>query len=158
MLCMAKILLLQGPNLNLLGKREQVHYGNTSLEQLHSKLTRMAALENTELHCQQSNNEHELIEAIHQCLNTFNFIIFNPAAFTHTSIALRDALAAVAIPFIEVHISNIFARESFRKKSYFSDIALGTITGLGIDGYALALQAAINWVKRDIKTESTIEQ
>ncbi len=139
---MAKILVLQGPNLNLLGKREPELYGRTTLEQLHAKLKEQARNLQLQLICKQSNVEHELIDAIHQSLNDgIDFIIFNPAAFTHTSIALRDALTAVAIPFIEVHISNIFARETFRWESYFSDIALGTISGFGAEGYTLALSA-----------------
>ncbi len=139
---MLNVLLLQGPNLNLLGQREPEFYGQTTLEQLHHKLTDIATARSIKLTCKQSNNEHELIDTIHACIhNAYDFLIINPAAFTHTSIALRDALLAVKIPFIEVHISNIFAREPFRRQSYFSDIAMGTITGLGIQGYELALQA-----------------
>jgi 3-dehydroquinate dehydratase-2 len=139
---MAKILLLQGPNLNLLGRREPYLYGSTNLPQLHAKLEQQATEQGHELRCLQSNNEHELIDAIHHCLDVAtDYIIFNPAAFTHTSIALRDALLAVNIPFIEVHISNIAAREAFRQQSYFSDIAMGIISGFGINSYTLALQA-----------------
>ncbi len=139
---MKKILVLHGPNLNLLGLREPDHYGHQSLAELNEQLTQQASGAGLELQTFQSNSEADLIHAIHQAFkHQIDYLIINPAAFTHTSIALRDALVAVRIPFIEVHISNIYARESFRKHSYFSDIALGVISGLGPYGYLLALHA-----------------
>ncbi len=141
---MRKVLLLHGPNLNLLGIREPDKYGHTSLETLNSELIQQAEHAGLTLCTQQSQSESVLIEAIHNAYFTqVEYIIFNPAAFTHTSIALRDALLAVKIPFIEVHISNLYQRESFRQHSYFSDIAEGVIQGFGIDGYVLALEAVI---------------
>lgn len=140
---MAAILVLNGPNLNLLGIREPDLYGNTTLSEIVEHLSETANELGHTLSHFQSNAEHELIEAIHKARQNIDFIIINPAAFTHTSIALRDALAGVEIPFIEVHLSNIYAREAFRKQSYISDIALGVISGLGSLGYELALQAAI---------------
>jgi 3-dehydroquinate dehydratase-2 len=142
---MAKILVVNGPNLNLLGTREPDHYGLTTLADINKKLTSLAKKADHELNSFQSNAEHELVDRIHQAAaDSVAFIIINPAAFTHTSVALRDALAGVAIPFIEVHLSNIFAREDFRQQSYFSDIAVGVISGLGAQGYELALEAAAN--------------
>lgn len=139
---MKKILVIQGPNLNLLGQREPETYGKMTLESLHSQLSQEASSNNLSLRFFQSNNESELIDKIHQAsIESIDHIIINPAAFTHTSIALRDALAAVQIPFIEIHISNIYQRESFRKQSYFSDLASGVICGFGVKGYFLALQA-----------------
>lgn len=141
---MNKILVLHGPNLNLLGSREPSVYGSETLADINYQLTAKAQKAGMELFCLQSNSEAELIQAIHQAVEkSVDYIIFNPAAFTHTSVALRDAISAVAIPFIEVHISNVHAREPFRHHSYFSDIAQGTITGLGIKGYLLALHAII---------------
>lgn len=137
-----KILLLNGPNLNLLGRREPGHYGHQTLETIVSELKTQAEQANVTLEHRQSNAEHELIEAIHA--TDAQFIIINPAAFTHTSVALRDALLGVAIPFIEVHLSNVHAREPFRHHSYFSDKALGVICGLGAQGYKFALQAALS--------------
>ncbi len=142
---MSHILLLNGPNLNLLGMREPGLYGHFSLEQINERLAQLAAEAGHRLTSFQSNSESELMARIHQApTGHVTFIVFNPAGFTHTSVALRDALLAVKIPFIEVHISNVHARESFRHHSYFSDIALGTITGLGPVGYELALRAAIH--------------
>ncbi|MGL4861189.1 MAG: type II 3-dehydroquinate dehydratase [Enterobacteriaceae bacterium] len=138
-----RILLLNGPNLNLLGRREPEKYGQTTLANIVSELTRYAEQHNVHLTHLQSNAEAALIDAIHQAQGKADFILINPAAFTHTSVALRDALLAVQIPFIEIHLSNIYARETFRHHSYFSDIAVGVISGLGADGYLLALQAAI---------------
>jgi 3-dehydroquinate dehydratase-2 len=139
----AHLLLLNGPNLNLLGVREPGVYGHVTLEQIHERMTQLAAEAGHRLSAFQSNSEAELIERIHQApAGHVAFIIFNPAGLTHTSIALRDALLAVKIPFIEVHLSNVHARERFRQHSYFSDIAVGTITGLGAIGYELALRAA----------------
>jgi 3-dehydroquinate dehydratase II len=140
---MAHLLLLNGPNLNLLGTREPATYGAVTLEQIVARLGQLAAEAGHHLSAFQSNAESELISHIHEAPATHvAFIIFNPAAFTHTSIALRDALLAVKIPFIEVHLSNVHARETFRHHSYFSDIAVGTIIGLGAVGYELALRAA----------------
>ena len=140
---MATFLVLHGPNLNLLGDREPELYGNVDLPTINARLAAMAQAAGHTLHCAQSNAEHELIEHIHAARGKVDFIIINPAAFTHSSVAIRDALSGVRIPFIEVHLSNIFAREPFRHKSYFSDIAVGVISGLGSLGYELALQAAM---------------
>lgn len=141
---MKKILVLHGPNLNLLGTREPSIYGATSLSQINADLLNEANNAGIQVTCYQSNTEGALIDAIHQASSDkINYIIINPAAFTHTSVALRDALSAVAIPFIEVHISNIYTRETFRHHSYFSDIAVGIISGLGAQGYLLALKAII---------------
>lgn len=140
---MAKLLVLHGPNLNLLGQREHAHYGHTTLQEIDRRLETSARQMGHSLEHFQSNAEHELVDRIQKAKGAgVDFIIFNPAAFTHTSIALRDALSAVAIPFIEVHLSNIHAREAFRRHSYFSDIAQGVICGLGAKGYEVALQAA----------------
>lgn len=140
---MASILVLHGPNLNLLGTREPEIYGNKTLTELNAELMLAAMRLGHQLTNYQSNAEHELIDAIHAATQRQqHFIIFNPAAFTHTSIALRDALSAVAIPFIEVHISDIKNREPFRQFSYFSDIAQATISGKGTDGYLMALETA----------------
>ena len=140
---MAHILLLNGPNLNLLGSREPGVYGNVTLEQIHERATKLAGELGHRLTAKQSNSEAELIGCIHQAPDSHvAYVIFNPAGFTHTSVALRDALLAVKIPFIEVHLSNTHARETFRHHSYFSDIAVGTITGLGAIGYELAIRAA----------------
>ena len=142
---MTKILVLHGPNLNLLGKREPSIYGHMSLPALDKCLKKMAEDAGFSLIAKQSNSETELINIIQTIHDDgIEHLIFNPAAFTHTSVALRDALAAVKIPFIEVHISNIYSRESFRHHSYFSDIAMGVISGLGTYGYILALQALIS--------------
>ncbi len=141
---MRKVLLLHGPNLNLLGIREPEKYGTTALETLNAALTFRAEQASIALHTLQSQSEVTLIEAIHDAYFTkTDYLIFNPAAFTHTSIALRDALLAVNLPFIEVHLSNLYQRESFRQHSYFSDIAKGVIQGFGVDGYVLALEAVI---------------
>jgi 3-dehydroquinate dehydratase-2 len=141
---MATLLVLNGPNLNLLGRREPGHYGRKTLAEIEEQLTTRAADAGHRLLCVQSNAEHELIAAIHEAADRqVGFILFNPAAFTHTSVALRDALLGVGIPFIEVHLSNVHAREPFRAHSYFSDIAVGVISGLGAQGYELALEAAL---------------
>ncbi|EGQ9463748.1 type II 3-dehydroquinate dehydratase [Vibrio cholerae] len=139
----SRILVLNGPNLNLLGLREPAHYGSQTLEQIVSTLHEQAQQAGIELEHLQSNREYELIETIHQAFGKVDFIIINPAAFTHTSVALRDALLGVAIPFIEVHLSNVHAREPFRHHSYLSDKAQGVICGLGAQGYEFALSAAI---------------
>lgn len=142
---MATVLVLNGPNLNLLGRREPGHYGEITLAEIERRLFERIQDSGHRLSFLQSNAEHVLIEAIHGATQTdVGFIIFNPGAFTHTSVALRDALLAVGIPFIEVHLSNVHAREPFRAHSYFSDIAAGVISGLGADGYELALSAALN--------------
>lgn len=147
---MAHVLLLNGPNLNLLGTREPGTYGNATLEQIVADLSRLATQLGHQLSAFQSNSEADLIARIHEAPATHTaFIIFNPAAYTHTSVALRDALSAVKIPFIEVHLSNVYARESFRHHSYFSDIAMGTIVGLGAVGYELALRAAARHLTLD---------
>ena len=141
---MASILVLHGPNLNLLGTREPELYGQDDLASINSRLQQQAQEAGHHLMAMQSNAEYELVERVQDARHEgINFIIINPAAFTHSSIALRDALAAVAIPFIEVHLSNVHARESFRHNSYFSDIAEGVICGLGAQGYSLALSAAL---------------
>lgn len=138
------VLVLHGPNLNLLGTREPKIYGSVTLEEINRNLTNLATAADIELANFQSNAEGELIDRIHRAVREgVDFIIINPAAYTHTSIALRDALAAVELPFVEVHLSNIFAREPFRRKSYFSDLARGVISGLGPKGYELALQYAL---------------
>jgi 3-dehydroquinate dehydratase II len=140
---MATITVLNGPNLNLLGLREPIHYGNQTLPGIRRCLEQKAAEYGHQLNFHQNNAEHEIIGLIHQAYQAkVDFIIINPAAFTHTSIAIRDALLATRIPFIEVHLSNVHAREPFRHHSYLSDIAVGVICGLGATGYELALQAA----------------
>lgn len=151
---MPDILVLNGPNLNLLGQREPGHYGRNSLAEINDLLTRRANDAGYGLVAFQSNAEFELIEKIHRAVDgDTRFILFNPAAFTHTSIALRDALLAVGIPFIEVHLSNVYQREVFRHHSYFSDIAEGVIAGLGAKGYDLALDAAIERLRQTSTTE-----
>ena len=141
---MASILVIHGPNLNLLGTREPAIYGATSLDDINRTLTETALNAGHHLLTMQSNAEYEIIERIHEASSEgINFIIINPGAFTHTSIAIRDALLGVGIPFIEIHLSNVFARETFRHQSYLSDIAAGVISGLGTDSYSLALQAAM---------------
>ena len=145
---MADILVLNGPNLNMLGKREPEHYGRKTLKDIVLELEDLADSYEVRLHSFQSNAEHELVERIHYALDEgINFIIINPAAFTHTSVAIRDALSTVQIPFIEIHLSNIYKREDFRRKSYFSDISEGIISGLGSIGYQLALAAAVEKIK-----------
>jgi 3-dehydroquinate dehydratase-2 len=144
---MANLLVLNGPNLNLLGTREPEHYGRTTLEDIGNRLRRQAQQAGHRLDFFQSNAEHELVDRVQQTRDEdVAFILINPAAFTHTSVALRDALAAVAIPFIEIHLSNVHAREPFRAHSYFSDIAVGVIAGLGAQGYELGLLAALHHI------------
>ena len=150
---MAEIMVLHGPNLNLLGTREPEIYGSRTLADINASLSEQVSLSGNlsekgaphKLTCHQSNAESELIDHIHAANGRVNFIIINPGAFTHTSIALRDALLSVAIPFIEVHLSNVFSREDFRKHSYLSDIAVGCISGLGALGYNLAMQYALSF-------------
>lgn len=146
---MSKILLLNGPNLNLLGSREPEVYGYETLDEIVQMCSEYAlSLDHQLIHCQ-SNAEHTLIEQIHAAKESqVDFIIINPGAFTHTSIALRDALLGVAIPFIEIHLSNVFAREEFRQVSYLTDIAVGVISGMGMHGYQLAISAADNQLKK----------
>lgn len=139
------ILVLHGPNLNLLGEREPEHYGKQTLEDINQVLKTIASAKAIKLEVMQSNSEGDLVNKI-QSLHKDNidFLIINPAAYTHTSVAMRDALSAVKVPFIEVHLSNVYAREPFRHHSYFSDIAVAVISGLGADGYIAALNFAIN--------------
>lgn len=146
---MVEILVLNGPNLNLLGTREPEHYGTTTLDAINQRLTELGKSAGHRVSFYQSNAEHELVGRVQQAIkDKVAFILLNPAAFTHTSVALRDALAAAHIPFIEVHLSNVHAREAFRKHSYFSDLATGVISGLGAQGYELALSAAIERLKK----------
>ncbi len=140
-----KIAVFHGPNLNLLGNREPAVYGSTTLEDINKRLVDQAGRLSVEIVCRQSNSESELIGWIQQS-GDVNFIIINPAAYTHTSVALRDALSATGIPFIEVHLSNVHARETFRRHSYFSDIAMAVITGLGYQGYGYALDFAVKYI------------
>ncbi len=140
---MARILVLHGPNLNLLGTREPEVYGTDTLADINTRLEKVAASAGHQIECLQSNAEHVLVEAIHAAkAQQVAYIVINPGAFTHTSIALRDALLGVQIPFIEIHLSNVHAREEFRRRSYLSDIAQAVITGLGALGYEFALRAA----------------
>jgi 3-dehydroquinate dehydratase II len=143
------ILVVHGPNLNLLGMREPEHYGKLTLADINGSLENQAKLAGLALETYQSNAEADIVAKIQSlAVNKVDFIIINPAAFTHTSVSIRDAISAVNIPFIEVHLSNVFARESFRHHSYFSDIAVGVISGLGAEGYNAALQFAINKFKQ----------
>ncbi len=146
---MKTILVLHGPNLNLLGSREPDVYGHITLDEINNKLQHLVHIQGASLLHFQSNSESALVDRVHLARQDgTDFIVINPAAFTHTSVALRDALAAVAIPFIEVHLSNVFARELFRKESYFSDLAVGVISGLGATGYELAVQYALQYSVR----------
>jgi len=144
---MPTILVLNGPNLNLLGTREPEQYGTDTLTDINERLIAIGQKQGCKVETLQSNAEVELVERIHQALGNTDFIIINPAALTHTSVALRDALLGVEIPFIEVHLSNIYSRETFRHKSFLSDVAVGVISGLGAQSYELALNAAIEQVK-----------
>ncbi len=146
---MAKILVLHGPNLNLLGSREPEHYGYTTLADIDGRLRDLAAADGHSLESFQSNAEHALIECIQGAAGEADRIVFNPAGLTHTSIALRDALLAAAVPFVEIHLSNVYAREPFRQKSFFSDVAIGVISGFGPLGYELAYRAAVQSLKTD---------
>ena len=146
---MARILILHGPNLNLLGTREPGRYGSTTLGAIDAQLTGTAHEWGHEIVTHQSNAEHELVDTIQDApTQQIDMIIINPAAFTHTSVAIRDALAAVKIPFVEVHLSNIYAREPFRRQSYFSDLAIGVISGFGAESYMLALKGAHTFLSR----------
>ena len=138
------ILVINGPNLNLLGSREPRHYGRDTLKEINARLARRARAARVKLVAYQSNSEAALVDRVQRARGSgVDFIIINPAAYTHTSVALRDALAAVGIPFVEVHLSHVYAREAFRRESYFSDIALGVVSGLGARGYELALEFAL---------------
>jgi 3-dehydroquinate dehydratase-2 len=148
---MAHLLLINGPNLNLLGTREPEVYGATTLAEIEAQLSENASELGHQIDCIQSNAEADLVDRVQAAVNQVDFILINPGAFTHTSLALRDALLAVDIPFIEIHISNIHAREEFRRQSYFSDVAEGVIAGLGPIGYTLALQAAHNLLSKDTR-------
>jgi len=145
---MANILLLNGPNLGLLGTREPEIYGSTTLADIEQSLTAQAKELGHSLEAFQSDAEHALIERLHAARGHVDFILLNPAAFTHTSVALRDALLGVAIPFIEIHLSNVAAREDFRQRSFFADVAAGTIAGFGVNSYELALIAASRLLKK----------
>ncbi len=143
-----RILVLHGPNLNLLGVREPEHYGRDTLDAINQRLSVKAQAADIAVDCFQSNAEGELVAKLHSLFQQpVDFVIINPAAFTHTSVALRDALAAVKTPFVEVHLSNVHAREAFRHHSYFSDLAVGVISGLGAAGYEYALDFAINQIR-----------
>lgn len=145
---MIKILVLHGPNLNLLGVREKEIYGKLGLEEINQEIRSLAKEEGVEVTFHQSNSEGGLIEYIQGSLNVFNGLLFNPAAYTHTSIALRDAIQGVRIPTVEVHLSNIHAREDFRQRSYISGVAIGQISGFGVDSYLLGLHGLINYLKK----------
>ena len=146
---MNNILLLNGPNLNLLGQREPEIYGHKDLNAIENELKNIASNYDSTLDAFQSNSESDLVNNIQDKSENTDFIIINPGGFTHTSVVIRDAILAVAIPFIEIHISNIYSREAFRKESYFSDIAIGTISGLGFKGYELAVLAAIDFLNKE---------
>lgn len=148
-----KVLVLNGPNLNMLGKREPEIYGSQTLSEIIEQLTDKAEAQEITLTHLQSNAEHKIIEAIHQAFKQVDFIIINPAAFTHTSVAIRDALLSVNIPFIEVHLSNVHAREEFRQHSYLSDVATGVICGLGAKGYGFALDSAKDFLEKKQSTK-----
>ncbi|TLU74816.1 type II 3-dehydroquinate dehydratase [Mannheimia varigena] len=145
---MKKILLLNGPNLNMLGKREPEIYGSQTLADIENCLKTLALEQSVELDAFQANGEEPIVNRIHQAFQNTDFIIINPGAFTHTSVAIRDALLSVSIPFIEVHLSNVHSREPFRHHSYLSDIAKGVICGLGVKGYEYALDFAISQLKK----------
>jgi 3-dehydroquinate dehydratase-2 len=146
----ARLLVLHGPNLNLLGTREPEHYGRVTLDEINRALVLRASAAGVELETFQSNHEGALIERVHACREQgIGYIVINPAGFTHTSVVLRDALAATGIPFVEVHLSNVHAREPFRQHSYFSDLAIGVIAGLGHEGYMLALEYLLNKINTD---------
>ena len=148
---MSSVLVIHGPNLNLLGTREPDVYGHETLEDINALLTAQAESAQLSCECFQSKAEHALIERIHASRdNDTAFLLINPGAFTHTSIALRDAISAVQIPFIEIHLSNVYAREEFRHQSYFSDIAVGVIAGFGANSYALAMTGAIDYINKNL--------
>ncbi|MBI5182458.1 MAG: type II 3-dehydroquinate dehydratase [Nitrospirae bacterium] len=148
---MLKILVLHGPNMNLLGLREPEIYGKTTLFDINSELMEFAKREGIDITIKQSNFEGELIQMIHESLGEYDAIIFNPGAFTHTSVALRDAIAGVGVPVIEIHLSNIYKREPFRQHSYISEVSEGVISGFGPDSYLLGLRAAISLLSKKVK-------
>ena len=143
-----RILLLNGPNLNMLGAREPKHYGSISLASIEEEIQTLATQHNVKVECFQVNSEEKLINKIHESFQQVDFILINPAAYTHTSVALRDALLAVSIPFVEIHLSNVHKREAFRHHSYFSDVAEGVICGLGAKGYEFAFLFAIDYLAK----------
>ncbi|VTX80635.1 MULTISPECIES: type II 3-dehydroquinate dehydratase [Haemophilus] len=143
-----RILLLNGPNLNMLGAREPKHYGSISLASIEEKIQTLSTQYNVKVECFQANSEEKLINKIHESFQQIDFILINPAAYTHTSVALRDALLAVSIPFVEIHLSNVHKREPFRHHSYFSDVAEGVICGLGAKGYEFAFLFAIDYLAK----------
>ena len=143
-----RILLLNGPNLNMLGAREPKHYGSISLVSIEAKIQTLATQHNVKVECFQANSEEKLINKIHESFQQVDFILINPAAYTHTSVALRDALLAVSIPFVEIHLSNVHKREPFRHHSYFSDVAEGVICGLGAKGYEFAFLFAMDYLAK----------
>lgn len=143
-----RILLLNGPNLNMLGAREPKHYGSISLVSIEAKIQTLATQHNVKVECFQANSEEKLINKIHESFQQVDFILINPAAYTHTSVALRDALLAVSIPFVEIHLSNVHKRELFRHHSYFSDVAEGVICGLGAKGYEFAFLFAMDYLAK----------
>ncbi|EGT75858.1 MULTISPECIES: type II 3-dehydroquinate dehydratase [Haemophilus] len=143
-----RILLLNGPNLNMLGAREPKHYGSISLASIEEKIQTLATQHNVKVECFQTNSEEKLINKIHESVHQVDFILINPAAYTHTSVALRDALLAVSIPFVEIHLSNVHKREPFRHHSYFSDVAEGVICGLGAKGYEFAFLFAMDYLAK----------
>ena len=143
-----RILLLNGPNLNMLGAREPKHYGSISLTSIEEKIQTLATKHNVKVECFQANSEEKLINKIHESFQQVDFILIKPAAYTHTSVALRDALLAVSIPFVEIHLSNVHKREPFRHHSYFSDVAEGVICGLGAKGYEFAFLFAIDYLAK----------
>ena len=143
-----RILLLNGPNLNMLGAREPKHYGSISLTSIEEKIQTLATQHNVKVECFQTNSEEKLINKIHESFQQVDFILINPAAYTHTSVTLRDALLAVSIPFVEIHLSNVHKREPFRHHSYFSDVAEGVICGLGAKGYEFAFLFAIDYLAK----------
>ena len=142
---LSRILVLHGPNLNILGKREPEIYGTTTLEQVNQQITHICREKGANCDFFQSNHEGALIDRLHQSKGLADFLVINPGAFTHTSIALRDAISAISVPFIEVHLSNVYAREAFRHKSLLSDLAVGVITGLGPQGYYAAVQYGLDY-------------
>ncbi|MEX0270211.1 type II 3-dehydroquinate dehydratase [Leptolyngbyaceae cyanobacterium UHCC 1019] len=145
---MTSVLLLNGPNLNLLGKREPGVYGSITLDEINALLKHEASLLNVKVYCQQSNHEGVLVDAIHATVDTHQGLLINAGAYTHTSIALRDAIAAVKIPTVEVHLSNIYSRETFRHHSYIAPIAIGQISGFGAESYRLGLHALVHYLRR----------
>ncbi|MFQ5787977.1 MAG: type II 3-dehydroquinate dehydratase [Thermodesulfobacteriota bacterium] len=143
-----KILVIHGPNLNLLGKREPEIYGSTTIDEINALLKKEAKTLGTEVEFSQSNSEGEIVDIIQEAMESFDGIVINPAAYTHTSVAIRDAIASTSIPTIEVHISNIYKREDFRKKSFISGVSIGVVSGLSIDSYLLGLRGIVNYLKK----------